>query len=822
MPPPDSRVRRFGPRSLEAAAAAVFSLYVAWPYLSLTQHVTGYDTVTYSGPNLAYWMREVKGGHLPQWNDQIFGGVPFIANPQTGSLYPLKLLFLPLAPSRALPLITAMHLLVLAGGLYVLLARSLSLRPPAALVGTAAAVGSGLVMVRSLQFEQIAVIAWIPWVLAGIEQVARRDRLGGAGFAGLAVATALLLLAGHPQQLYMALPLIAMWAVARSADLGDTWRARGARLLRVGAAGATGVALAAPQLLVTAAQLGALATTGGRSLQIPSDPGYILAPSRMHTALLGAAFDPQPTDTAATFEATSFVGATVLVLAAIGFAAHVRRPRWRWTAAGLAAVAAFGLVIAFGPGCHYGDPAGPSCDGPGAGYRFLFFHLPAFDLARVPSRWMLLPVLGLALLAALATDAIVARRVSRAAVAVGVGLLAASVLAAAVRGANWTASDAVQGRDIALWVVAGLGVLGASLTAALGGARVPGRVLLATALVPVATMAVELGVPASNSVARQSLTDRAFDQAGTALDDFLRGRPERTFAITSQKLDDYGYLARALRPNTNLFFGVRALDGYDGGVWIREGWVRAMDPFTADGFNKDLTATVQTVSPPNPALLARFGVRYLVVDIAAVEELYGIADPGSDRAKADARKLAADGYRGPVVVDGDLEVYENPEYREEGRLVSVTRDVDPAWPLWSRTLGDLSLDEALMRQGDPGERRTCEGGGDACRWQPVALARPRAGAIDAAVTAARPGVVVVPEQWATGWQATVDGRDVPIQRVDAMSIGIPVDAGAHRIELRYQAPGLRLGLLLAAIGAAAVAVALWDPRARRADGAHPT
>src|SRR5262249_4657129 len=68
------------PGVIEAAATAIFTIYVAWPYLSFSQFVTSYDTVTYGGPNLAYFYQNVKAGHLPIWNDSIFNGVPNAAN----------------------------------------------------------------------------------------------------------------------------------------------------------------------------------------------------------------------------------------------------------------------------------------------------------------------------------------------------------------------------------------------------------------------------------------------------------------------------------------------------------------------------------------------------------------------------------------------------------------------------------------------------------------------------------------------------------------------------------------------------------------------
>lgn len=54
------------------------------------------------------------------------------------------------------------------------------------------------------------------------------------------------------------------------------------------------------------------------------------------------------------------------------------------------------------------------------------------------------------------------------------------------------------------------------------------------------------------------------------------------------------------------------------------------------------------------------------------------------------------------------------------------------------------------------------------------------------VAADRPGVLVITDLWAPGWDATLDGAGVPIHRVDAAFRGVVVQPGSHRVELRYR------------------------------------
>ncbi len=69
-----------------------------------------------------------------------------------------------------------------------------------------------------------------------------------------------------------------------------------------------------------------------------------------------------------------------------------------------------------------------------------------------------------------------------------------------------------------------------------------------------------------------------------------------------------------------------------------------------------------------------------------------------------------------------------------------------------------------------------------------------------------------------GWQATVDGTPVGLVRGNHAFAAIPVPSGRHRVEVRYHAPGLRVGAMrLGCLGAgrrraAGGAVAAETPR----------
>jgi hypothetical protein len=92
------------------------------------------------------------------------------------------------------------------------------------------------------------------------------------------------------------------------------------------------------------------------------------------------------------------------------------------------------------------------------------------------------------------------------------------------------------------------------------------------------------------------------------------------------------------------------------------------------------------------------------------------------------------------------------------------------------------------------------------RWEP--------GDIALACTSPVDGYAAVSSATAPGWRASVDDADTAWVTADVIRRAVPVSAGTHRIEWTYEAPGLKLGLLLAAIGIALL-VALGIVRPRR-------
>jgi len=54
--------------------------------------------------------------------------------------------------------------------------------------------------------------------------------------------------------------------------------------------------------------------------------------------------------------------------------------------------------------------------------------------------------------------------------------------------------------------------------------------------------------------------------------------------------------------------------------------------------------------------------------------------------------------------------------------------------------------------------------------------------------------------YSEGWSATVDGEDAELLRTNTMYMGLRLADGKHVIELKYNTPGLRTGIILSVVG----------------------
>ncbi len=779
----------------DTAVAAFAALFAAWPFLRTDRFVVGFDTQSYSAPNLVL-DRSVLGP--TQWNGYLFGGSPHLGNPNSGAWSPIGLLTHGLSPNRALNLVVGVHLLIAAAAMFVVARRSLRLSPPAGGVAAAAFVLSGPVMAKTVQYEQFLTLAWVPVAMASVAWCIRRP--GPASIAAAGTSTALVLSVGHPQIAVICSPLIALWAVAhfitRPSFSGLAAAAAGALL---------GIGLAAPALLSAAANLQTSAFRGGQ----PGATGiaYAANPWALPQLLLGDVTSPDPAFVSRSFEGVSAIGAGLALLAIVGVLAGLAQPGLRLLVGMLTLVGSGSLLASWGPRTVVYD---------------LILRVPLLNQGRVAARFVVPFAFCTALLGAMALDSLRRRgpipsaALSPVASNPGhpaldhetneepkprVALMAPrrwrTSFRAFVRGAGWpvvlgtallfialflsAAVDLSGGRidlpptkAVLVWCGAIVVVAAALMLLVLFGAH---RRNARAAALAVLTLVIvgELTALSQSSFGRLLSRPKPFETAASSLDLAIRAQPGRNIALTDDRLGDPEYLGSALRPNVNVNRGVRSIDGYDGGPAVSQRWGRVVAVLSGRPFDNQLTLRSQTGQPLQPGLWARYGVSTALVDI-------------STPSRADLTP----GWT-LLTEQGTLRLMGNPVASGDAWLRFATIAAPGPDAAFAAVQNGLAQEVSVV-EGSSREL-SCE---SACSLQTVTVARHR-DRRTMSVGLDRAGLLILGEQWWKGWTAEIDGHETPIVIADGFWNAVYVEPGNHTVVLTFRAPGAATGFAAAGL-----------------------
>ncbi len=633
--------------ALAAGLLAGFVLLLYAPLLFTNRVLAGGDIQLYFYPYWEYVGATLRSGHLPFWNPYLFLGAPLLANPQSAALYPPHWpLFA--AGGAGLPVTqqiywsAAIHTWLLGLGGYALLRRWRYAVAPALLTGVVLA-GSGFAGGLLGHINQLNAVTWLPWAalaLAGVRvQVGqpwpapRTLLLAGAAFAML---TALMLLAGHTQSVFINLFGLGVWIVwpwgrgegtRRQGDKETGGEGRiplhnsqftihnsqfkhllvslSPSLLVYFAGLAIGVLLAAPQLLPTLELSGLGLRSGGLSYAEASS--FSLKPLALGWTLLpsyGLASLSTVFDTPGYTEFVAYIGVVGLALAGIG----------AWRGRGPARVfgllfVGLGLFLALGRW----NPL----------YFLLYQVVPGFDLFRAPARWMMLYTLGAALLA-------------------GVGLAALG---------TWRPRLARLLPTALLIGLAAVELLAAGRSLPRAHPTAPQAVFeLRTAPAHLLTSPDRDAVNPAAAGRFLGMSTITYDPGDLA--DYARVFVEST----PPQLDDaaFGDLVIALKvqellvPNLPLFWRIPAVDGFDGGVLPLQRYIRFAELLIPpERLVPDGRLREQIQEMPESRLLAMLNVAYVVTD--KVRDLW-FEDVFYDRQiGADLRRAPA-----PLVVEAPL------------------------------------------------------------------------------------------------------------------------------------------------------------------------
>jgi hypothetical protein len=150
-------------------------------------------------------------GELPLWNPLSHCGVPFLAQWNTLTLYPLSLIYLLLPLTWSLSFFCLAHLFWGGLGMYLLVHRWTHNRLAAGLAGVIFSF-NGLTLNFLMWPSHVATLSWLPWVV-WLGQRAWRE--GGKGLVWGALAGAMQMLAGGPET------IVVTWLILLVLACGD-------------------------------------------------------------------------------------------------------------------------------------------------------------------------------------------------------------------------------------------------------------------------------------------------------------------------------------------------------------------------------------------------------------------------------------------------------------------------------------------------------------------------------------------------------------------------------------------------------------------------
>lgn len=801
---------------------------------------------------------ELRRGDLPLWESRLGLGLPLYAGSIVGAAYPPNWLAFVLPPERAAAWLALVSLVLGGLGMGLFLTRAGFARGPT-LVGVVAFQLGGWGIANLFYFMKVDAAIWIPWSLWAVEGIATGKRWSGTA---LAAAVTLSLLAGFVPIAVFGMVLTAAWAIVRFAP---RFREAGGR--RVATRGLAACALflvlgglgAAIQLLPTkeTSELSPRKPTGAAELRgqtlppaialgtlvpdlfaAPTDPVPI---GRLPVAWwLTSADDWQKAEQSSQLEWNTYAGAAVLLLALTALVARPRRALFPLLALVLAHAFAQGwpgVTWAYGvPGLNLGAPGrvlalawilwpwlaalgaqallerAPRAFGVFIGASFVLAAASfVFWMGLDPERWA--GDLEQTLLARYgerfgqSVDDIRARVSPAAALAAGQHLQRALAHPAAAAGSAFLAGvlALLLGRSRS-----------AGLPAWITAAASVGIVVLAAA--PLADQGA-LGLSLVLALA-----------AGAALA-FLSGEAPRR--------GRGGWLPLVLVVLAEgLFAGSPRTRGRPGDIELfpPSPSIDAVREAAGDGrvmrFDTSASGVADLERLARPNMLAPYGVRdltpFLVFTPRELYELFRSADERTLFRRHVARIPDAGLLDAPVLdlarVQAVLSTVPlahprlEPVLEREGFCVYHRKGALPfarVVPTAEVGASDGAVLEALTAGTVDLRRRTLiapEHAGDVVPeaplgdWRPGTLERiedPARGRLGVRVEGSSGGWLVLHEQYAPGWRATVNGRDVPLVRADHAYRAVPIPRGDSIVETRYAPSSFRLGALVTAIALAA-------------------
>lgn len=773
-------------------ACGIATMLLAYPALSggflvthhSDQYIAGYAFREFAAQSLR------AGNGFPLWNPYLFGGMPYVDAMHGDIFYPTFLLRMFLPTDVAMTWGFIIHLL-LCGIFAFLFLRRIGIGFHASLVGALAYMLSGQIasLVSPGHDGKLFVSTLFPLTLLLLHHGIRGARMWAWG--ALAIVVGLAVLSPHPQLLqYM---LLASGAYAlHLAYFGPKDqrlpRAEGTRRLALAlVAIVLGMAIGAVQYLPVMQYVPWSARSGGMLGGYEHAVSYSMpVPELLFNTII-----PQFTGILDQYWGengihlhSEYLGIVPVVLASAAFGAEgPRRKRVAWFWAVMCIVSA---LWALGGNTGF--------------YRLVYALVPGTRFFRAPSTIFYISAFSVAVLAALGTERLLARAISRRfliAWATVAGIIALLGISGALTNLAHSFADAQRyelvennasalrlgALRVVLFAAAGLGVLWAIMLGKLSSTR--GGWLVA------AVVAADLW--SIDRIYWKFSPPAAQTFASDATIDYLKKQPQpgRVLTlITRETVRD-----PFIRGDALMGHGVRNVLGYHGNQLGRYDVLMG-------------GREVWTNLYSNPNVWRLTNIRYL---------LGSSAEPPIQGARLVAGP-ARNAY-GTMVYLHELPM-DNPFAWVTPALVKAGDDqvlptlLDPRFDLRTVALFDTTIAAAGAQLTAVPEPLPITA--SVTRYEPGKIAL----TLDSAAPAG--SALVVSENFYPGWRATVDGKSALIGRADFVLTGVALPAGARNIELSFENPAYERGKLvtLLALGAAVLLLAagVVVERRQRASG----
>jgi len=804
----DASGPRFKRLLAEGAAVGVLALACAIFFrdaVALKGVFFYYDHSVQNFPYRLFFANGLRDGGLKLWTNDLFCGFPLFAEGQGNPLYPLfPLLFGLLKPWVAYNYYTVLHFF-LAGFFTYLLARTLEIARPGAVLAGLCYMLAGPIVAHTHHTNIVVGICYLPLLLALIEMAFRRNSLTPVFLFTL--ATASLILGAQPQYtVYVALAcgLFLLWRFWLTARWGNAPKGLRRAALLTGAFGLSAL-LAAGISTVQLLPFLELAQRSSRSVAGPPLAyGTSMPPANLITMFLPHYFGSPGLDSywgqgwvGAYAETAIYLGFVPVLLALIGcFSNRQRKVLF------FAALAVFSFIFSLGlNGSLY----------------WLLADLPVFRSTRFSARFGFVTALSVALLAGWGLQTLCGccqgRGERRRPILIALALaLALCVAYIAVAGASnrelrslthpaLAAALPLRARFIEIlenhlhgtlpadiWHLVAAAAAGTALVMLSVARIIPkgltcvlGCVLVFSELAfcgraeaAVTDPAVYEGPPEIVRIIKKRGPGRVFQyRLYDPHTDTLAGYPSPSsqgWAVHRGKFKD---CLNTLPLNSNMIWNVPSLSGFSP--------LQTLSLKTLLGRPE----ATQTVIPfdISPAL-DLLGARYILTGRASMPQKY---------------RLLAE--------IGGLRLYENPAALPRTFIVHrARRCADPDAALAELVSPSFDYRNELLLHGSERPRRNAVKARSAPGESAVIL-RDTGDLITVKARLRGPGYLVLADQFYPGWEALVDGRARPVLKADYMLKAVGLPGGTHTVQFRFRPRSFRIGLSITM--GSLVALFLW-------------